>query len=207
MIISPDRFTALKTKVKAECQRRKYTGSVASYGGAAYDYSRQPTVNTVVTTGFYAKNAEPLNAILQTLDTDPNRIIDDEELAVMESAVLDLSSKSLNASSLAATGCKANCTGLCYTSCGNQCTDACTSCTSCSGGCSGCGSGCGSGCSGCSGCGGCGSGCDGWCTGDCFTSCTGTCGTSCSGTCQGCQGCSGCSTYCATSCLGVCADK
>jgi hypothetical protein len=33
-----ERITDLKALVKAECLRRAYTGSVASYGGADYDY-------------------------------------------------------------------------------------------------------------------------------------------------------------------------
>ena len=38
-IVDVDRLIKLKEKVKAECLRRKYTGSVSSYGGTSYDYT------------------------------------------------------------------------------------------------------------------------------------------------------------------------
>ena len=41
-VIQSERFVALKARVKAECQRRNGSGSVASYGGAAYDYTTPP---------------------------------------------------------------------------------------------------------------------------------------------------------------------
>ena len=35
---------ALKARVKAEMLRRKYTNSVATYGGTSYDYTTTPAV-------------------------------------------------------------------------------------------------------------------------------------------------------------------
>jgi hypothetical protein len=40
--IEPTRYNNLKARIKAECQRRAYTGSVATYGGASYDYTTKP---------------------------------------------------------------------------------------------------------------------------------------------------------------------
>lgn len=44
-VVKAERFTSLKAMVKAEVLRRNRSGSVASYGGAAYDYSVQPAMS------------------------------------------------------------------------------------------------------------------------------------------------------------------
>jgi hypothetical protein len=43
--ITASRLIDLKARIKAECQRRKYNGSVESYGGSNYDYSTIPAKN------------------------------------------------------------------------------------------------------------------------------------------------------------------
>ena len=71
-IVDIDRLTKLKAKVKAECLRRKYTGSVENYGSPTYDFSNNPTVGGVIRKEYYDKNATPLNAINNTLVSKAN---------------------------------------------------------------------------------------------------------------------------------------
>ena len=127
-IISPDRFNDLKAKVKAECQRRAYVGSVTDYAGTAYDYTNTPTSNNVISKEHYEKIAVPMNAISGDIDTSGSRIISETEMATLETKATTLSAIAL-AFTQSTTGCAASCTGLCSTGCYN----ACTSCTSCSG--------------------------------------------------------------------------
>lgn len=181
-IITAERLTALKAKVKAECQRRKYTGSVASYGGTAYDYTDAPAAGKQIKKEHYEKLAVPVNAIVGGLPTDGARVVTEAELAAMETEVTRLAAISATASNA---GCKASCTGLCQgacaTGCGGACAGGCkgTCKTGCSG-CTGCGDSCSndcdSECDGCSGCGvGCANGCSGGCSGSCGTSCNEGC--------------------------------
>lgn len=166
-IISANRINTLKAAVKAECQRRTYsTGSVAAYGGAAYDYTAVPASGKTILKEHYEKLAVPMHAInaTSTPGTSGARIISEAEIAAMETKVASYKNRNYYDT----TGdCSASCSGLCF-SC-SSCTN-CTSCTSCSGcgGCDGscvgsCG-GCGD-CTGCAGCSGCGSGCSFSCTG------------------------------------------
>ena len=57
--VSADRFNELKARVKAECQRRAYSGSVSSYGGTAYDYSVVPAAGVIVKEEHREKNSNP----------------------------------------------------------------------------------------------------------------------------------------------------
>lgn len=196
--IKADRFTALKAKVKAECLRRSYSGSVADYGGAAYDYTETPAAGKTVRQEHRDKLSGPLRAI------NPDGIaqhtgsgaVSETELAAMETKVTAWAARSITDTS--GSDCKSGCTGACYTGCVTGCSG-CSGCSGgCSGGCRGCGSGCPSGCSGCgsgcpSGCSGCGSGCPSGCSGTCDTGCDSTCGRVCSSGCpNGCSG--GCKT-------------
>ena len=88
-LISADRFIALKAEVKAECQRRSYTGSVSSYGGTEYDYSVTPASGGTVLKEHYTKIAEPLNAITGDVDVVPD-IVNEGDLAILETKVLAL---------------------------------------------------------------------------------------------------------------------
>ena len=217
-LITPQRFINLKAKVKAECQRRAYVGSVSAYGGTSYDFSATPAKGNKITAEYYTKNAVPMNAINSSktpTTTAQGRKILDSEYTAMESNVAVYSTR--NRYDRSGTDCSSSCTGLCYTTCSGSCTgcSGCTSCSGCSGSCtscSGCSGSCTSctGCSGCSGCTSC-SGCSGGCTscsgcwGGC-TSCSGCWGcTSCSGCsgCTSCSGCSGCGGGCG-GCSGVC---
>ena len=137
--ITPERIVQLKSEVKLECQRRNRTGSVASYGGTAYDYSVQPQTGSRVLKEHYTKNATPLNAISMSLPTEAGQI-KENDIATMEAEVSRLSSIAMTASN---GGCRSSCTGLCQTTCTANCANDCT------GGCQGCGGNCTGGCTGC----------------------------------------------------------
>ena len=48
-LIEPSRIIELKARVKAECARRKYVGSVAEYSEAGYDFIETPIVDVKIT--------------------------------------------------------------------------------------------------------------------------------------------------------------
>ena len=211
-IITASRLNTLKSAVKAECNRRKYTGSVTTYAGSTYNYNKTPAKNVIIEKEIYEKNAVPLNAISGDISTEvSSNIIKDSDFLKLETKVASLKKISLSAAA-GATGCNASCTGLCSTGCGDSCS-----------GCTGCGSGCASTCKGdCEG--SCSGGCSGSCTGceaecrdDCTANCADDCWARCADNCRGdCEGdcsdaCSkdcgsGCSGGCSTSCDKDCAD-
>jgi hypothetical protein len=166
--ISADRFNALKALVKAECQRRKYTGSVESYGGTAYDFAAVPQSGNTVLTEHYSQNLIPMNAINSTtfpLPVSYGQVIREEDIALMESNVVSWASREQgSAADNSASDCAASCTGLCH-SCTGQCVS------------------------------GCSDTCTGTCSGTCSDTCTGTCSDTCTGTCS--NACTGCGGDCA----------
>lgn len=209
-LITADRIKTLKANVKAECQRRNSTGSVATYGGTSYDFTTTPATGQLIKYEHYEKNAVPLNKInssKQPIEGATGSPATEASIKKMEDNVAAFKACDKYANSLSGSGCNASCTGLCFsctsscvggctscTGCTGTCTNSCTSCTGCSGGCDGC-RGCGSGCA--SGCSGCGSGCASGCT-----SCSGCsgCGSGCANTCSACGG--GCTATCAAWCTG-----
>ena len=209
-IVDIDRLTKLKAKVKAECLRRKYTGSVENYGSSTYDFSNNPTVGGVIKREYYDKNATPLNAINNSLVpkaniTDAENVALNDEIYNMDYQVsawmtTDKTNKDHSDCANSCTGSwTSGCSGTCSVICGQNCSGKCSG--GCSGGCSGCGSGCSGGCSGS-------------CSGNCKGTCTTTCGyAGCSAKCaEGCSnGCSGtCTTNCGrcgTSCSGACTNS
>ena len=185
-IITPARLIALKKAIKDECQRRCHTGSVANYGASTYDFEYTPTSKNIIKKEHYEKNAIPLNAIVDNLDTNGARIISETEIANMESLVTKLKGISIYSSN---PNCASSCTGLCTTSCATTCSGSCDD--DCNG------------CTGCSGCGGCDNTCSGSCDGSCKGDCQGNCLYTCSGSCiEVCsESCNGtCSGGCDTSC-------
>ena len=190
-IITASRLNTLKSAVKAECNRRKYTGSVTTYAGSTYNYNETPAKGVIVKKEVYEKNAVPLNAISGDVSTEvSSNVIRDSDFLKLETKVAALKKISLSAAS-GSTGCNASCTGLCSTGCGNSCD-----------GCTGCGSGCASTCSGsCEGSceGGCSVTCDGGCQAACQDDCTGDCAGGCSYLCA-----DSCSTNCEGTCRGGC---
>lgn len=182
VILASD-FIAIKARVKAECARRKYNGSVASYADSSYDYTVEPSDGDVPLPEHFNKIIVPLNAIADTgrSQTQYGYLI--RAMNDIDSALTTLESIAETATS---SGCKSSCTGLCQ----GTCTTACTGCT---GGCSGsCGSGCATGCSG---------GCRATCRDLCADDCTGVCEESCYANCySSCEG--GCKTGCKGTCKG-----
>ena len=164
-------FINLKARVKAECARRKYIGSVEAYAGEAYDYTVVPAPGNPVLIEHYNKLVEPLNAIMNTGysilakgDVIPSMSEFSDVLSELESEGDDE-----NVSS-----CRASCTGLCKGSCAGVCTGCSSTCeNTCSDTCSG---GCSGSCSSCSG--SCSSGCSSSCKGGCST-CARTCSYAC----------------------------
>ena len=207
-IITASRLNTLKSAVKAECNRRKYTGSVTTYAGSTYNYNETPAKGVIVKKEVYEKNAVPLNAISGDVSTEvSSNVIRDSDFLKLETKVAALKKISLSAAS-GSTGCNASCTGLCSTGCGNSCD-----------GCTGCGSGCASTCrgdcegscsGGCSGqCTGCEAECRDDCTADCASDCWARCADNCQGDCEGsCRGgCEGsCKGDCSNSCMENCRD-
>lgn len=186
-IITASRLNTLKSAVKAECNRRKYTGSVTTYAGSTYNYNETPAKGVIVKKEVYEKNAVPLNAISGDVSTEvSSNVIRDSDFLKLETKVAALKKISLSAAS-GSTGCNASCTGLCSTGCGNSCD-----------GCTGCGSGCASTCSG-----SCEGSCEGGCSVTCDEGCQAACQDDCTGDCAG--GCSYlCADSCSTNCEGTC---
>ena len=201
-IVDIDRLTKLKAKVKAECLRRKYTGSVENYGSSTYDFSNNPTVGGVIGREYYDKNATPLNAINNTLVpkaniTNTENVALNDEIYNMDYQVsawmtTDKTNKDHSDCANSCTGLCLSCTGSCTSGCSNTCR------ANCANDCTGvCGDGCTNSCRGC------GSGCSGSCYGDCDGGCKGTCSVTC-----GYEGCSGvCQEGCKSNCSGTCTTR
>ena len=186
-IVKAERFTALKAKVKAEMLRRDQSGSVAAYGGSAYDYTEPPAARKTIRQEHRDKLAGPMSAV-NSRDipaTSGAKPVTEAEVSAMETKIAVWAARPITDNS--GSDCRSGCTGTCYTGC--------TGCGSgCPTGCSGCGSGCPTGCSGCgSGCPvGCSTGCVSYCAGACAQGCAIDCGSGCSSACSSCGGnCSG----------------
>lgn len=204
-IVDIDRLTKLKAKVKAECLRRKYTGSVESYGSSTYDFSNAPSEGGIIAKEYYDKNATPLNAI--NYNNVPKAKISANDNVVLNNEIYNMDYQvsawmTTDKTNNSHTDCANSCTGLCL-SCTGSCTSGCSNTcrANCANDCTGiCGDGCTNACRGC------GSGCSGSCYGDCDGGCKGTCTVTC-----GYQGCSGvcqegCKSSCVTGCTKDCGD-
>ena len=125
-IVDIDRLTKLKAKVKAECLRRKYTGSVENYGSSTYDFSNNPTVGGVIGREYYDKNATPLNAINNNLVPKAN--ITNAENVALNDEIYNMDYQvsawmTTDPTDKDHTDCAVSCTGLCL-----SCTGSCSSC-------------------------------------------------------------------------------
>lgn len=141
VILASD-FIAIKARVKAECARRKYNGSVESYAGSSYDYTVTPQDGNVPLPEHFNKIIVPMNAIVDTgrQQTQNGYLV--RSMSVINSALTALESIEETAAS---SGCSASCTGLCQGTCTTGCTGCTSACrTSCSGS---CGTSCSKGCS------------------------------------------------------------
>lgn len=189
-VFSATDFINLKARVKAECARRKYNGSVASYATATYDYTVVPSANTVPLPEHFNKIITPMNAMVNTGRSTVSSGSLVAQLASISSALSTLEAKDVTASNA---GCKASCTGLCQGTCASACTTGCTG--ACKGTCKGtCTGGCGSNCAGT---------CWAACFVNCDTYCTDTCDSVCAFSCTAdCAG--GCKGGCLSGCMGTC---
>ena len=184
--IDPSFVQSLKQSVKNEMLRRRAGGSLGSYAVAAYDFTVTPTVGGWIAPEHYQKIFGPLEAL--NSDVFHHNAPTLEDLEQVADLVAEMASKDIKASSLAETGCNAQCTGLCYNGCsdqnqrgpgsvtpsiciggycgGNVCSHDCdATCsqnnTGSAGHCSGCGSSC--------------SGCVGNCSNQCYNGCSDSC--------------------------------
>lgn len=176
LILASD-FVSLKARVKAEMQRRRYTGSLTSYAGTAYDYTTVPTAKGTIKTEHINKIVTPINAISPSGYTTKNTGDVIPELETLNTKLKAHEAFPLRGSG---TDCSSSCSGLCSSSCYDSC--------------SGCGGSCSTDCSGCSG----------TCTGDCQGSCTDACSGSCGGACWRDQCTSNCTAACRMDCTGGC---
>lgn len=175
-VFSATDFINLKARVKAECARRKYNGSVASYATATYDYTVVPSAGTVPLPEHFNKIITPMNAMVNTgLSTVSSGSLV-VQLASISSALSTLEAKDVTASNA---GCKSSCTGLCQGTCTGTCI-------------SGCSSGCKGSCKG---------SCSGSCANQCIDTCKDVCASDCTATCG-----LGCSVGCVDTCSGTCSD-
>lgn len=197
-VAKADRFLELKAKVKTLMLKRNQSGSVASYGGTAYDYTVPPEAGKTIRAEHRDKLVEPMRAVNSDLiPASVGTVIKEDELANLETRVAVWGARSITDRS--GSDCKSGCTGTCYTGCATGCTGCGSGCPT---SCSGCGSGCPTGCSSCGGA--CSSGCGDACQG--CTGCGGSCSYGCGDACEGCSGCgSGCANGC-SSCGGSCSS-
>lgn len=180
MITAAD-FNNLKARVKAECLRRRYTGSVAEYGGSDYDYTVVPEAGGKILYEHYTKIANPLTAIDGIVRTPRSRV-NQSDMDEMTATVTELENYSLRSDE---TGCNASCTGLCLSTCTGSCEEGCVSA--------------------------CANTCEINCTDTCYAACAANCEYGCSAECANnceaictayCQ--EGCGATCAGDCYGSC---
>ena len=190
VILASD-FIAIKARVKAECARRKYNGSVEAYAGSSYDYTIIPQDGKVPLPEHFNKIIVPMNAMVNTGRSKTQN-------GYVVRAMNDIDTALTKLEGIAETakngGCKSSCTGLCQGTCASgctSCTGSCTNaCTSCTGGCTSCSGNCSTSCAF--------DGCSNGCDDSCAFNCSETCANNCKGTCKG-----GCLALCKGTCKGA----
>ncbi len=168
-MMTASQLVSLKAAVKAEMQRRRYTGSVASYGGTSYDFTMTPAAGQPVLTEHGSKIIQPLLAVKAisglAAAVQGQPIPTAFDYSGLHTIVTNLAAEAIYGSN---SSCDASCTGLCEGGCANTC-------VSCTGSCYGtCVVACGSSCTG-----GCSNTCSALCASNCETSCSGGCQGSC----------------------------
>lgn len=204
-VISAERFTALKAKVKAEMLRRNQSGSVAAYGGAAYDYTNVPAAGHIIQKEHIEKLTGPMRAVNPDLVPEPGGVVTEAELANLETHITKWAQRAIVDKT--DTDCKSGCTGTCYTGCATGCSGTCSAAcrNDCTGG---CGDSCSNDCSNmCKDT--CYSGCVGSCINDCSRNCSNGCSSNCGGNCiGGCRfGCTSCTDECTHACYFNCSTS
>lgn len=185
----------LKAKVKKEMLRRDGKGSLAAYGGSAYDYIVEPVANGKTLIEHANKIIVPMNAVKPSGFTEVKSGDPMKSLEALDAKVTAYAAESMTGNT---SSCSSSCSGLCTTgssgssSCGS-CTDACTAACqySTDGSCT-----CGSACQGStesSTCSNCKDGCTAYCGMSCYGNCSAQwngggavdCGITCKNSCVG----------------------
>lgn len=183
----------IKASIKAELLRRDGFGSVAEFGGSAYDLSKLPTIGEKMRPEYGEKTIDLLlkicdykdlnltkvnNPVPRAFNTELIDFINNTLSKEVKTGESESTVKNLYPTRKAeASSCRGACTGLCVGSCIGQC-NGCTNCTSSCG--TGCSNGCNSTCSG-----GCNTSCNAGCSSTCTSGCNTTCSSGCNTTCLG----------------------
>jgi hypothetical protein len=140
-IVKADLINDLKTKIKAEMQRRKGYGDISAYGGTAYDFTNAASVDKPVLAEHGEKTINLMYAVKDVGVTQAasGKLLP-ENAPTLTTLIGKMSTESMEGST---SSCRGACTGLCA--------------GSCIGGCNGCSGKCDSGCQGCTA--SCGSSC------------------------------------------------
>lgn len=179
-VVKQQRLRNLKAKVKAECLRRKYIGSVEEFGSSDWDFNDIPTTNRNIEAEQYRRLSIPARKInWEKLPNGPfKRVINDVDLLAFEVAISNFETRPIK--STAATDCHSSCTGTCTQSCTGDCS-------------SNCGGSCATMCGG---------SCSNTCSYACYNSCYTSCMYDCEELCSSCY--MSCSNKCVHSCYGSC---
>ena len=146
-ILTTERFSLIKAKVKAEMQRRSapdQNGSLSQYAGSQWDFEINPETGCVIVNEYIQKLIDPLLQVNDFLCDNSFRIGRgglEIPLDKIEEFIDKISKIPADASN---SGCRGKCTGLCHSGCSGSCQGCRESCLS---GCrDGCVHTCGSGC-------------------------------------------------------------
>lgn len=139
--VKADFINDLKTKVKAEMQRRKGYGDISSYGGKEYDFTSAASTDKPILSEHGEKTINIMYAIkdLDVAQAGPGRLLP-ENAPTLTALIGQMSTEAMEGTS---SSCRGACAGLCA--------------GTCTGGCNGCSGGCNTGCQGCTA--SCGSSC------------------------------------------------
>ena len=182
-------LVSIKARVKAEMLRRNQVGSLASYGGSAYDYTVTPTAGGKILPEHWNKLITPMNAMV---DTGLTTVNSGEQIPALDNLVTLLTKAESYSVTGNTTNCKASCSGLCRGTCRSTCGTGCSN--TCSSSCSNdCNDTCTNVCSM-----SCGGSCSHGCGNDCEKNCAFTCNNNCSGGCK-----AACRMYCAKGVQGT----
>ena len=140
-IVKSDFIKDLKTKIKAEMQRRKGYGDISAYGGTAYDFAESADADKPILAEHGEKTINIMYAIkdVGVAQAGSGKLLP-ENAPTLTALIGQMSTESMEGTT---SSCRGACAGLCA--------------GSCIGGCNGCSGGCNTGCQGFSA--SCGSGC------------------------------------------------
>lgn len=171
-MVTAQQANTLHAKIKAEMLRRNGHGSLTSYGGSGYNFTKAPTVGELVEVEHGDKTIDLLLKIEDFGDlilSEKHSQIPTDFTTALSTEIDRLAKEAKTGLTTEVSSCRGDCTGLCVGSCHGKC-NGCTSCTASCG--TGCASGCNTTCTG---------GCQGNCTGTCYKGCSKGCNATCTG--------------------------